>query len=136
MTRTSTFALVTLAALAAASLSTSASAHGGGGGGGGGGHFSGGGFSGPTGSTGHVAGIARSSTIARIPVGSAQNNRRIPTQTLISQFPRTPVTIRTPNHYHPRGWQGGGGFYGDDCVARQYLPNGRVVFVDVCDQEM
>jgi hypothetical protein len=88
MTRTSTFAFATLAALAVASLApTAVSAHGGGGGGGGfgggGGHSAAGGFSGSPSSVGHISAsggyahgpaaashISRSSVVSRLPRGS------------------------------------------------------------------
>jgi hypothetical protein len=139
MIRTSTFAVVALAAIAAASFaSTGASAHGGGGGGGG---HGGGGFAGSfSGSVGHgfgsasyahfpvAAGIARSTSIARMLGGShiarssiiarkpvvpatgtggaanASGHSNIPTTTVISQLPK-PVTppnpIQDPNHNKP-----------------------------------
>jgi hypothetical protein len=124
MPRTSTFAVVALAAIAAASFApTAASAHGGGGGGHGGGGFSGSvshGF-GPA-SYAHfpgAAGIARSIPIARMPIHSriarssiiarkpvvpatgtggaanASGHSNIPTTTVISQLPK-PVTPPNP----------------------------------------
>lgn len=151
MTRTSKFAVVTLAAIAAMSLaSTGASAHGVGGGGG---HSFAGGFSGPmspvspSGGFAHgplnAPGIARSSVVPRL-VGSAKTNRRIPTQTLISQFPKGSTNPPPPpgNNNKP-GW-GRGGFGGfasvddvatDNCLIKQYLPNGRVMFKDICTRE-
>jgi hypothetical protein len=139
MTRTSTFAVVTLAAIAATSLSTAALAHGGGGfsggdfsGGFGGGHS---GFGGPISATGGFAhapvaasGIARSTPIARIPVGSSiprssiiarkpvvvptgtggavnsNGHSNIPTTTVISQLPKAPTPpnpIQDPPHNKP-----------------------------------
>lgn len=143
MTRTFTFAVATLAAIAVTSLaSTAASAHGGGGGGHGGGFSStaspaAGGFAhGPN----TPNGIARSSVVPRL-VGSAKNNRRIPTQTLISQFPKAPTTPPPPGNNKPRWGRGGfGGFASadvsaDNCLVKEYLPNGRVMFRDVCTRE-
>jgi hypothetical protein len=140
MTRTSTFAVVTLAAIAATSLSTAAFAHGGGGfsgGGFGGGGFGGGhsSFGGPISATGGFAhapvaasGIARSTPIARIPVGSSiqrssiiarkpvvvptgtggaansNGHSKIPTTTVISQLPKAPTPpnpIQDPPHNNP-----------------------------------
>jgi hypothetical protein len=97
MTRTSKFAVVTLAAIAAASFaSTGASAHGGGGGGG----HGGGGFAGSfSGSVGHsfgpasyahfpvAGGIARSTSIARI-LGAS----RIARSSIVARKPVVPAT--------------------------------------------
>ena len=144
MTRTSTFALATLAAIAVTSLaSTGASAHGGGGGGHGGGFSStaspaAGGFAhGPN----TPNGIARSSIVPRL-VGSAKNNRRIPTQTLISQFPKGSTNPPPPGtNNKPRWGRGGSGGFAsadvsaDNCLVKQYLPNGRVMFRDICTSE-
>src|ERR1700753_649172 len=136
MTRTSTFAIATLAALAVASLaSTGASAHFAGGGG-----HSAASFAGSPSSAGHISptggfahgpttasGFARSSVVPRLG-GSSQNRPQNPGQTLISQFPRNPVTIPTPNHNHPRpGSRWGAGAVGeadfsDSCLIKQYLP--------------
>jgi hypothetical protein len=159
MTRTSTIVIVTLAALAATSFSTTASARGGFSGGGfGGGGFGGGGhsFGGPISTTGGFAhvpvaagGIARSSIVPRL-VGSANTggHTNIPTTTAISQFPKGPVTPPPPpagnNSKSGSGWGGRGGFAGvvsvdvaadNDCLVKQYLPNGRVLFRDVCTRE-
>jgi hypothetical protein len=151
MNRIAKFAVATLAALTVASLaSTMASAHGGGGGGGGGGH--GGGFGGSMGSVGHASSagsyahapfaagrFGRSSVVPRL-VGSAdKNGRRIPTQTLISQFPKGPV-VPNSNGNHPRPGWGWGGYAtvdvtAENCVIKRYLPNGRVLFTDVCTGE-
>jgi hypothetical protein len=152
MNSISKFAVAALAALTVASLASAvASAHGGGGGGGGGGGH-GGGFGGSMGSAGHASPASgyshahfpagrfgRSSVVPRL-VGSAdKNHRRIPTQTLISQFPKGPTTIQDPNHNHPRrGWGWDGYATVDvtaDCVIKRYLPNGRVLFTDVCTGE-
>src|ERR1700722_4583365 len=152
MTRISTFAAATLAAIAAVSLASSgAFAHGGGGGGGGGGHGGGGGYSFGGGFAGAAGGYAhapvavgsfgRSSVVPRL-VGSAKITRRIPTQTLISQFPKGPTPPPPPgNNKKPGwGWGGVGGFASVDvgaenCLIRRYLPNGRVLFKDICTGE-
>jgi hypothetical protein len=140
MTRNSTFAVVTLAIAAVSFASTAASAHGGGGfsGGGFGGGFGGGGhssFGGPISATGGFAhapvaatGIARSTPIARIPVGSSNQrssiiarkpvvvptgtggaanssgHSNIPKTTVISQLPKDPTPpnpIQDPPHNNP-----------------------------------
>jgi hypothetical protein len=151
MNSISKFAVATLAALTVASLaSATASAHGGGGGGGG--HGFGGGFAGPASSVGHASpaggyahapfaagSFGRSSVVPRL-VGSAGNGRRIPTQTLISQFPKAPVTVQDPNHNHPRPGWGWGGYAtvdvsAENCLIQRYLPNGRVLFRDICTRE-
>jgi hypothetical protein len=148
MTRTSTFTSATFAAIAIVSLaSTGASAHGGGGSFGGGfagsgGHGFGGSVSTPGGYAHLPSGIARSSVVPRL-VGTAKNNRRIPTQTLISQFPKAPTTA--PGNNNKPGWgsAGRGGFAAgvsvdvsaDNCLVKQYLPNGRVLFKDLCTSE-
>jgi hypothetical protein len=183
MTRISTFALATLTVIAAASLtSTGASARGGGG------AFGGGSFAGGfSGSAGHsfgsvsasggyahlpVGGIARSSVISRMPVGSriarssviarlsppAKTGSRIPTTTHISQFPKGPVTVRTPDHNHPKPDGVGvavdiacGNVASDtvgldsqavqvaqpicNCLTKQVLDDGSVLFQDICSKE-
>jgi hypothetical protein len=145
MTRTSTFTAATLVAIAVVSLaSTSASAHGGGGSFGGGfagsgGHGFGSSVSTPGGYAHLPSGIARSSAVPRL-VGPAKNNRRIPTQTVISQLPKAPLPPTGKNN--KPGW-GSGGFAGevsvdvsaDNCLIKQYLPNGRVLFRDICTSE-
>jgi hypothetical protein len=146
MTRTSTFTVATLAAIAVVALaSTGASAHGGGGSFGGGfagsgGHGFGSSVSTPGGYAHLPSGIARSSVVPRL-VGTAKNNRRIPTQTLISQFPK--ATTPPPSSNNAKSGRGSGGFAGgvtvdvsaDNCLVKQYLPNGRVLFRDICTSE-
>jgi hypothetical protein len=152
MTRTSTFTFATLATIAVVSLaSTGASAHGGGGSFGGGFAGSGGrGFGGstsaPVGSA-HVplaaSGLARSPIVPRL-VGAAKPVRQIPTQTVISQLPKAPPPPPPGNNNKP-GWgsAGRGGFAAgvsvdvsaDNCLVKEYLPNGRVLFKDICTRE-
>lgn len=131
MTRTSTFVVATLAALAAASLaSTAASARGGG-------HAAAGGFSAPAHAYAPVAhGVGNFSNPA---FGKTGMHR--PSVGQLAHLPPHRPTVNNPSHtptqqrWHRYG-MGGGGFYGDDCLAPQYLPNGRVVLVNVCSQEM
>jgi hypothetical protein len=147
MTRTSTFTVATLAVIAVVSLaSTGASAHGGGGSFGGGFAGSGGrGFGGSVSTPGGYAhlpsGIARSSVVPRL-VGNSKPVRQIPRQTLISQFPKGSNPPPPPSNNNKSGW-GSGGFAGgvsvdvsaDNCLVKQYLPNGRVMFRDLCTSE-
>jgi len=152
MTRTSTFALATLAAIAVTSLaSTAASAHGLGGGG----HSFASGFTGSASPVGHISptggfahapvnatGIARSSVVPRL-VGSTGGHSNIPTTTAISQFPKAPTTPPPPPGKNNKPGWGRGGFVGfasvdvsaDNCLVKQYLPNGRVMFRDICTRE-
>ena len=151
MTRTSTFTVATLAVIAVVSLaSTSASAHGGGGSFGGGFAGSGGrGFGGSTSApvgNAHgplsASGIARSPIVPRL-VGAVKPVRQIPTQTVISQLPKAPPP--PPGNNNKPGWgsAGRGGFAAgvsvdvstDNCLIKQYLPNGRVMFRDLCTSE-
>ena len=148
MTRISTFAIATLAAIAATSLaSTGASAHGGG-------HAAAGGFSGPAGHTSPAGNYAH----APVAVGSFGRSQivprlvgghNIPTVSQIAKFPvrkppPPPPTTNTNNNPKP-GW-GSGGWGGavgvvsvdvatDNCLIKQYLPNGRVLFKDICTRE-
>lgn len=135
MTRTSTFIVATLAAITAASLApTAASARGGG-------HAASGGFSGPA-----VAGEFGRGPVAH-GIGNVSNNafgktgKRFPSFNQIAHLPPHHITVNTPSHtptqqrWHRYG-MGGVGLYGDDCVAPRYLPNGRVVYINVCSQDM
>jgi hypothetical protein len=186
MTRISTFAVATLAAIAATSYaSTDASAH-----------FSGGGGSFAAGSfspgAGHIStsggyahlpvaasGIARSSVIARIPKSGGHS---IPTISKIAQFPRMPLPPpppkppTNPNNNNPKSGPGpvvvgvvpvdipadvpvgvatgdvagvASGAVGADsqtaqtaqsgsncnCLTKQYLDDGSLLFRDICSKE-
>lgn len=203
MTRTSTFAIVTLTAILATSLaSTGASAHFTGGGGSFAGGFSGaaGHSFGPISASGGYAhlpsgiarssvisrmpvgsGIARSSAIARMPIGSAKTGgHSIPTISKIAQLPKMPTPpnpIQDPNHNNTNSGpkDPGGGVVpvvvpvdvpvdvpvaavnGDvaiatavnsqpaqaaqanqhtcNCLTKQYLDDGSVLFQDICSKE-
>lgn len=134
MTRTSTFVVATLAAIAAASFATTAASARGGG------HAAAGGFSAPAHAYAPVArGTGQFSNYAGLP-GAGKS--RFPSIQKVAQLPPHHITVNNPpsNTSKPSHWHGyaagGVGFYGDDCLTRQYLPNGRVVLVNVCSQDM
>lgn len=159
MTRTSTFAVATLAAIAAASLApTGAFAR-----------FSGGsfavGFSGPVSpGAGHISAPGGSSVIARLPVGSAKTGgHRISATTPISKLPPYHTTVKDPDHNKPwpkRPPRIPGGVLVDvpvgiavgvvsgadsqavqtaqpncNCLTKQYLDDGSLLFRDICSKE-